>query len=168
MPASKYTEDERKVALDIYEKSGAAEAARQTGIPKPTITSWARRAGLQSDAPQNHKAAIEMSQLSRLEKQERLTDLMVDEAIRTVQDMNSPITVAGAFSPVKLPKPEPRHRKDLAVTLGVLFDKVQLATGGATNRTEIGGKDEIAAMMVGARMAFDVADERAGTTSGSV
>jgi hypothetical protein len=51
---------------------------------------------------------------------------MIEEAIRTVEDMSKPITVPGAFAPVELPKPAPVHRKDLAKTLHALFDKIQL------------------------------------------
>ncbi len=122
-------------SLKIHEERGPAEAARQTGIPKNMIVSWAKRNGVQTVAVANTAAAVEMAKLTRTEKMERLTDLMIEEAIRTVEDMSKPITVPGAFAPVELPKPAPVHRKDLAKTLHALFDKIQLATGGPTENT---------------------------------
>jgi hypothetical protein len=43
MAAQDYTEQERDEALAIYRELGAAEAARRTGISRPTISSWASR-----------------------------------------------------------------------------------------------------------------------------
>jgi hypothetical protein len=52
----------------IHEERGPAEAARQTGIPKNTIVSWAKRNGMQTVAVANTAAAVEMSKLTRTEK----------------------------------------------------------------------------------------------------
>jgi len=43
MPSRDYTDEQRSEALEAYDKHGAVEAARLTGIPRATISSWARR-----------------------------------------------------------------------------------------------------------------------------
>ena len=56
--------------------------------------------------------------------------------------------------------PDPSDRAKLSTSFGILFDKIQLSTGGATSRNEEIGADGIAAMLVGAKTAFDIQEEK--------
>ena len=85
-----YTDEQKAKALDLYEKHGAGEAARQMGIPVQTISSWARRSGKQTDAPANLKAAIEIAQLTREQKREVLRNPLLDKALDMLSRMGEP------------------------------------------------------------------------------
>src|SRR5215207_3909618 len=56
MPRARYTPEQKADALDLLATSGAAEAARITGIPVGTIASWGSRSGV--TAPPAHETAV--------------------------------------------------------------------------------------------------------------
>lgn len=146
MPASKHTPEEKANALRIYRELGLAEAARQTGYKKATISSWAKRKKVQTVAPENVRAAIEMAALTREQRRDELTDLAIEEAKAVLLDHRKTykrVFVTKDGAPVETTvMPDPSDRAKLSTSFGILFDKIQLATGGATNRTETVTKDE--------------------------
>jgi hypothetical protein len=93
MPASKYTPGEKATALSLHEELGPAEAARQTGIPKNTIASWAKRAGVQTVAAAATAAAIEMAKLTREQKRESFRDDLLEGAIKRLRSMDDEMTL---------------------------------------------------------------------------
>lgn len=93
MPASKYNPEQKAKALDLHEKLGPAEAARQTGIPKNTIASWAKRGGVQTVAVANTAAAVEMAKLTREASREELRDELLASARERLRAMDEKMPV---------------------------------------------------------------------------
>lgn len=83
----KYTDAQRAQALDLYVEHGPAEAERRTGIPRKTIASWARRAGVQSDAPAKTAAATEAAKLTLEQRKTAMADRVLDEAGRLLDQL---------------------------------------------------------------------------------
>ena len=54
-----YPPHEREKALAIYQEEGPGAASRQTGIPRGTISSWAKRAGVAGPNAERTKAPTE-------------------------------------------------------------------------------------------------------------
>ena len=139
--AREYAEDEKATALALYQEIGLANAWRQTGIPKPTIASWARRAGLpHTDASAKTKAATMAAaaradqlraeiRLKILEKVDDLLDRMDAEHVefknsaKEIREVVYPIAPASAV-------------QNYATSVGILIDKYRLEVGEATTRTE--------------------------------
>ncbi|HCB56840.1 MAG TPA: hypothetical protein DEP82_02605 [Arthrobacter bacterium] len=48
MPAAKYTKAQRDEALALYETSGPTAVADKLGIPKGTVTGWAKESGVRT------------------------------------------------------------------------------------------------------------------------
>lgn len=136
-----YTDDEKAKALALYQEVGLAEAWRTTGIPKPTIASWARRTGLPHTdaAAKTREATIAASaradqlrasiRLKLLEKVDDLLDRMDGEHVefknsaKEIREVRYPIAPAGAV-------------QNYATSVGILIDKYRLEVGEATTRSE--------------------------------
>lgn len=137
--ARTYSPDEKAAALLLYVNEGLAEAWRQTGIPKPTIASWARRAHLpHTDAAEKTRAATEVSEerarllreqirVKLLEKADDLLDRMDAEHVefkgKDNDEVTYPIAPAGAV-------------QNYATSVGILIDKYRLEVGEPTSRSE--------------------------------
>lgn len=67
-----YTNEEKAEALRIYEAEGPSAAEKQLGIPKATVASWARRAGVHTVRTENVRARVEAAQLDNAERRANL------------------------------------------------------------------------------------------------
>lgn len=141
MAPREYTEDEKANALRLYGEVGLAEAWRQSGIPKPTIASWARRAGLPHTDAAAKTAVATMAASARADQLraelrlgllEKAVDLLGRMDAQHVEFKNSakeirevvyPIAPAGAV-------------QNYATSVGILIDKYRLEVGEATARSE--------------------------------
>ena len=139
--AREYTDEQKAEALALYPELGVAETWRRTGIPKPTIASWARRAGLpHTDAATKTReatiaAAARADQLRAelriklLEKANDLLDRMDGEHVefknsaKEIREVRYPIAPAGVV-------------QNYATSVGILIDKYRLEVGEATTRSE--------------------------------
>jgi transposase-like protein len=133
-----YSADEKATALNLYVSHGLAEAWRLTGIPKPTIATWAKAAGLRTFDTQKTEAATEAHvahadelrarlRVQLLEKASDLLDRMdamhVDFKGKDADAVTYPIAPASAV-------------QNYATSVGILIDKYRLEVGEATTRSE--------------------------------
>lgn len=102
--------------------------------------------------------------MSNEQRQERLLESMYEEAQAALDDhrrkFQMVIPKKDGSSEILTILPSPSDRAKLSTSFGILFDKIQLSTGGATSRNEEVGADGIAAMLVGAKTAFDIQEEK--------
>ena len=139
MVAKDYSEEQRRNALALYKEHGPSKASRQCGIPQKTISSWAKRGGVQSDAPQKTKAAVEAARLKWAERR-------TDEANEAGHDAQSVRLMMLALAMDE----QTKKAQELATVYGVLIDKAQLLSGSATSRTEDVTRDVFEAYLKGA------------------
>lgn len=150
MPAPKWTPEQRDEALRLYTQLGAGEAARQTGIPQPTISSWARRAGVQSDAPAKTAAAVEQARLTMEARKAQLALDLMDDIQQIRAQLFAPCVERKAMVvsdgaqlgshveviDVERDQPSFGDQKAIMTTLAIAVDKVQILTGEATERID--------------------------------
>lgn len=103
----RYTKRQKAGAVTAAIASSVQAAADETGIPRNTIAYW-------MDSPE----FVELRQKTREELGEE-SKALAHKALGEIQRR------IGEFEP-----------KDLAVLYGILTDKAQLLSGGATERTE--------------------------------
>lgn len=132
--ARTYTDDEKAEAVAVYVEHGLAEAARRTGIPKPTLSNWVtpeqrsaqaeRSAAKTAAATAAHRRWIEEQ---RIVAQREFMETAVHCArqARLVEDGHQ------AFS--------------LTKAGGTALDKVRLELGEVTDRTEHRTVDQVTA-----------------------
>jgi hypothetical protein len=121
--ASQYAPDVKAEALAVYLDHGAAEAARQTGIPNGTIRSWAHRDGVATVAAQNTRAATEAARVQWEQRRLELADEIGEAAEEALNLVDAALQEGDAHA-----------AKAAAVTVGVLIDKAELLSGRATKR----------------------------------
>jgi transposase len=146
-----YTDEEKAEALRLYEEVGPGEASRRLHIPMQTIASWGRRSGLQTNAPANVKAAIEMAQLTREAKRAAALDLMHDKLLDVLQRLDAPHT---EFKSTKSGIEKVTHRKPPASAVKAYIDSahtlladIRLELGEATSVTEVNVRDRAAELL---------------------
>ena len=105
-----YTDQQKAEAVELADQVGPAEASRQTGIPRRTISSW-RKPATQADAKK--------TQAARQAQRAKLNDLLLEKSI----------LLAEAIQPGK-------GVRENATALGILIDKFRLEQGEATTRSE--------------------------------
>lgn len=134
-----YSDEEKAAALDLIREVGLAEAWRRLRtIPKPTLGSWAQKAGIHSDAAAKTAVAVEAAQVRAKQLREELRVMLLEKAVDLLQRMDAehvdfkgkdadqvtyPIAPAGAV-------------QNYATSVGILIDKYRLEVGEATTRSE--------------------------------
>lgn len=131
--ARTYTDTERSDAVALYVEHGLAEAHRRTDVPKPTLRSWATKAGLdisELSARTAHKTAAASEATRR--RWETLRTTMADRS----GDLAARVLDLVAEHLDQLTPETAADVKNLATAAGILIDKAQLLDGHATSRTE--------------------------------
>lgn len=149
MPQRRYTPDEKTHALDLYTAHGPAEAARLTGIPAPTIRSWASRNHLTDERNATVAAAVAARKLSFEERRtalahgllddiEQLRDELFSECVeRKAVTLSHPVYGARAeVIDIERTRPTFAEQARIMTAIGIAVDKTQLLSGAATERHE--------------------------------
>jgi transposase-like protein len=152
-----YTPEQKAEALRLYAEHGVAEAARRTGIKAGTISSWARRTGTQSEAPTARAEQVQRTALTLQQKKQRFADGLAEDLERLRAQLFAPtveqkiVTIAGglqhegrwAVATVERERPTFAEQARIMTAIGIGVDKLQVLTGGATQRIGVEGDREV-------------------------
>jgi hypothetical protein len=142
MMRATYTDKQRSEALRLYEEQGPGAAAKATGIPKGTISSWARRAGAQTVCTEETRARVEARRVISAERRQLEAWEALEAAAKVRLDITSSsvkhTTVTDGGEVVTWDAPHrPRERYYLARTYEILAKAAQLLSGQATDRPNV-------------------------------
>ena len=84
MPKRRYTDDERAAALALYAEAGPTAVQDTLGIPKGTVTGWAKTAGIGTVRNERTAAATEAMALDAAERRAVLADRLLAIAEQAV------------------------------------------------------------------------------------
>ena len=103
-----------------------------------------------------------MAKLTREQKRESFRDELLEGAIKRLRSMDDEMSVVtnAAGNVVQIPV-TPQGQQQLSQAVKNLVETFRLEVGESTSRPETGGPDQIAAMLVGARTAFDLVEASA-------
>lgn len=152
MQRHQYTEEQRLDAVRLLQEVGPSEAARQTGIARGTISSWASRAGVESGlATAATAAATEARTATIAERKAALAEALMADAQRIRAEL-----FAGRLERKVVPGNQWRdteivnvkhtsttdgERKIAIEAIAKAVETVNLLTGEATQRIEQLGGD---------------------------
>ena len=141
----KYTEEQKREALKLYAEHGPAEAGRQTGIPRATISQWAKRAGVTVTRAKNVQEATKAAAEKAAQLREKLKRDCRSRAVDLVERMAEVETlfVGKDGDRVTVDRATATACRELAVACGVLIDKAELLDGRATSRQETRNVDQM-------------------------
>ena len=137
-----YTDEEKANALALFEKYGACEAARRTGIERSNLSHMAKAAGVKSKVKDILKETHETNKVLFDERKSQLAQGLLDDAERLREQLFAPITVykfggnKNEFATAEVDEPSPSDKVKLMTSLAIAVDKIQLLTGEATSRNE--------------------------------
>lgn len=121
MARQSYTDEQKQAALEMYEEQGPSAVQREMGIPKSTVQSWAKAAGVRTVRNERTGAATEAARMRWEQRRAGLADLLGEVAQ----------TLAGRM--VDIP---PKDARSLAGPVGVCIEKAELLSGRPTQRDE--------------------------------
>lgn len=149
MTARRYTEQERADALALCADMPLGQAARQTRIPKSTLGTWCRRAGVRTFAVQQTREANEAREVGFEERRQNIAETLYAEVERSLADLDGPVAVYAmgrdGLGTGTAPQPNPKDRQARVVAVAVLLDKALLLTGQATERVDDTGEYDLEA-----------------------
>ena len=134
-----YSEEEKAAALDLIREVGLAEAwRRMSHIPKPTLGSWAQKAGIHSDAAAKTALAVEAAAARAAQLRSELRVMLLEKAVDLLQRMDAPHTdfKGKDADAVEYPIAPAGAVQNYATSVGILIDKYRLEAGEATSRNE--------------------------------
>jgi hypothetical protein len=154
MPGKPATPEQRQRALEIYRTDGPSEAARQTGFSKASVCSWAKQAGIKTEAPQliGNATAVSVARrkLSMAEWREEMTELLRDISVQAATVENKLLMARG--------KNTPTLERATSARVKSISD-LMLLTGEATQRIGLSGDVNEQAEKV-ARLRDELAERR--------
>ena len=107
MPASRYTPEQRTEALKLYEAEGPSAVAEKLGIPKGTVTGWAKANGTRTVRNERTREATEAAQEDNKLRRQRIIRKMYDRAEFVADRLSAP--VFKALVPVAPGRQEPQE-----------------------------------------------------------
>jgi len=164
--ARRYTDDQRRHALKLCADTPLGQAARETGIPKSTLGTWCRRAGVRTFAIEQTRAATEAREVDLEARRAAIALRLYDEADAALDAITRPVPVYGmtrdGLGTGLALAANPADRQRLMTTAAIAIDKASLLTGEATERLDdLGGLDLEAAMQEARAEKLELAHLRA-------
>lgn len=136
---SKYSDDLKARALELYAEHGPAEAHRMLRddgheIPKGTLFGWAHRDGVHGGDSSQTKAATEKARARMESKRIAIAEWLLDQASELLDRMDEEqIDFRGKDADkVVFPRANAKDVQSLAIAAAVCIDKSQLLAGEAT------------------------------------
>ena len=141
-----WTDEQKTDALRLYVELGANATARKTGIPRGTISAWAKAAGFQPVAMEkNLQHAVETSRAQAEVRRELLALRFGEVALDFLQWTHEETIdyVGQQGKEVKRKRPVATDIRNLTVAAAVAAEKLELLTNRVTVRTETKVSDVI-------------------------
>lgn len=114
----------REQALSLLRDGvGTRETERRTGVPKQTLSRWAKTAGINADLAARTEAAAASTKLAWAQRRALLVDELGNATVQLLEK-----TLAAE---------DGRDARGWATALAILVDKAQLLSGAATSRHEV-------------------------------
>lgn len=141
MPAAKYTPEQRAEALALYETDGPSAVTARFGIPKTTVASWAKNAGVRTVRTEATRAAVEAKVVDGKLRRQNIVHRLYGQAEKILDDLEGEKfqTVAKGMGGEDVTKTysfvPPNDRKTLvqtassAMTAAVNLEKVDADNG---------------------------------------
>ncbi len=136
---TKYTDTQRRKAVNLYIQHGTTKASQLSGVPKRTLLRWAKDDDVVAHARDKTAVAVAESARLNVERRERIKTLLLEKIEDLIGRMNLPhVDFKGKDAQqVTYPVATSGDVKNYAVSVAVLIDKYRLEMGESTSRAEI-------------------------------
>jgi hypothetical protein len=87
VPAAKYTQAQKDAALALYETHGPTQVQEQLGIPKGTVTGWAKANGTRTVRTERTRHAVEAAQADNRLRRQNIINRLFGQAEKMLDDL---------------------------------------------------------------------------------
>lgn len=119
----KYTDDQKKQAIELYRLEGPTAVERKLGVPKNTVSGWARTAGVRTVSALNQAASLHSLRITNAEKRSRLSRRFLDNADKILDMIEKPTETVSGGQIITTQSPTPSQLKDLMVSTSLSVEK---------------------------------------------
>ncbi len=165
-----WTDAEKAAVVEYAKTHPVFETASKFGCSAGSVSNWCKAAGVDKAAlvEQQTAAATAASIAAQAEKREQLRVKLLDRALTVLDRMDGKFkTFTKLGVEVELDEPPANVCKDLAVTCGILIDKLRLEAGESTIREEVSHRYPDIAAMSDDELAAAIVREAEGITGGA-
>lgn len=130
MPAAKYTQAQKDEALALYETNGPTAVEKTLGIPKATVTGWAKSNGVRTVRTERTREATEARSVDLKARRQELAELLLQDAHRLRKQMWEPTTAFAfggkdnTYAEREIPEPTFVDKKNILGAVGIAVDRV--------------------------------------------
>ena len=130
MPAAKYTQAQRDEALALYHTDGPTAVEKKLGIPKGTVTRWAKETGVETVSVSTTRAGTEAASVYAKARRAELAKLLLDDAHRLRQQLWEPARLVSfggkdnTLAETMLDEPLFVDKKNILGAVGIAVDRV--------------------------------------------
>lgn len=128
-----YTDQEKAEALRMYEEEGPSAVQKNLGIPKGTVTGWAKEADIRTVRNEKTRDATAASQADAKALRAQLEVLYAQDALKLRAMLWQPSTIVSAGQVITTDLPTPEGMRNLATASGIVFDKSVAARDADTD-----------------------------------
>ena len=130
MPAAKYTQEQRDEALALYRTDGPTAVEKKLGIPKGTVTRWAKETGVETVSVSTTRAGTEAASVYAKSRRAELAKLLLDDAHRLREQLWQPARLVSfggkdnTLAETMLDEPLFVDKKNILGAVGIAVDRV--------------------------------------------
>ena len=130
MPAAKYTQEQRDEALALYHTDGPTAVEKKLGIPKGTVTRWAKETGVETVSVSTTRAGTEAASVYAKSRRAELAKLLLDDAHRLREQLWQPARLVSfggkdnTLAETMLDEPLFVDKKNILGAVGIAVDRV--------------------------------------------
>lgn len=122
-----YTDQQKADALKLYETDGPSAVEKQLGIPKGTVTGWAKEADIRTVRNEKTRDATAASQIDAKALRAQLEVLYAQDALKLRAMLWRPSTIVSAGQVITTDLPTPENMRNLITASGIAIDKSLVA-----------------------------------------
>lgn len=130
MVATRYTESQKAEALDLYRDEGPTAVQKTLGIPKGTVTRWAKEQGIETVSVERTRAGTEAAAVYSKARRQELTALLLEDAHKLRTQLWLPAKVINfggkdnTLAETTLDEPLFVDKKNIMAAVGIAVDRV--------------------------------------------
>jgi hypothetical protein len=130
VPAAKYTQAQKDEALALYETHGPTAVEKQLGIPKGTVTRWAKETGVETVSVSTTRAGTEAASVYAKARRVELSKLLLEDAHRLREQLWQPARLVSfggkdnTLNETTLDEPLFVDKKNILGAVGIAVDRV--------------------------------------------
>ena len=130
MPAAKYTEAQRAEALALYRTDGPTAVEKKLGIPKGTVTRWAKETGVETVSVSTTRAGTEAASVYAKARRTELAALLLEDAHKLRRQLWEPARLVNfggkdnTLAETMLDEPLFVDKKNILGAVGIAVDRV--------------------------------------------